>query len=116
KGKEKELQVAITALSKLTTGSIHLGVEKGSNSPFDSIEGVKKYTISGPHPAGNVGTQMNAIAPVNKGEVVWTIDAQDLVIIGELLLTGKYNAERIVALSGSAVKKPQYYRTRIGAE
>lgn len=115
-GKEKELQAAITALSKLTTGSIHLGVEKGVKSPFDSIDGVKKYTVSGPHPAGNVGTQINAIAPVNKGEVVWTVNAQDLVIIGELLLTGKYNAERIVALTGSAIKKPQYYRTRIGAE
>ncbi|HLS11515.1 MAG TPA: Na(+)-translocating NADH-quinone reductase subunit A [Flavobacteriaceae bacterium] len=116
RGKEKELQTAIDALSKFTTGSIHVGMEKGVASPFDSIQGIKRYSVSGPHPAGNVGTQMNAIAPVNKGEIVWTVNAQDLVIIGELLLTGKYNPERIVALTGSSVKKPKYYKTRIGAE
>lgn len=115
-GKEKELQAAIDALSKLTSGAIHLGVEKGAKSPFDTVSGVTKHFVSGPHPAGNVGTQMNAIAPVNKGEIVWTVNAQDLVIIGELLLTGKYNAERVVALTGSSVTKPQYYKTRIGAE
>lgn len=115
-GKEKELQAAVHALSKLTSGAIHLGLEKGVKSPFDTIEGVVKHSVSGTHPAGNVGTQMNAIAPVNKGEIVWTVGAHDLVIIGELLLTGKYNAERVVALVGSSVKKPQYYKTRIGAE
>ncbi len=115
-GKEKELQAAIDALSKLTSGSIHVGIEKGSKSPFETINGIEKHKVSGPHPAGNVGTQMNVIAPVNKGEVVWTVNAQDLVIIGELLLTGKYNPERIVALSGSPVKKAQYFKTRIGAE
>jgi len=115
-GKEKELQTAIDALAKLTSGAVHVGIEKGVNSPFNTLTGVKTYSVSGPHPAGNVGTQLNAIAPVNKGEVIWTVNAQDLVIIGELLLTGKYNPERIIALTGSSVAKPQYYKTRIGAE
>src|SRR5690606_89213 len=70
----------------------------------------------GPHPAGLVGTQINKIDPVNKGEVVWTIAPQDLVIIGELFLTGKFNAERVIALAGSSVKAPKYYLTKIGAE
>lgn len=116
KGKEKELQAAIDALSKLTTGSIHVGLEADTDSPFKGISGVEKHFVTGPHPAGNVGTQINAIAPVNKGELVWTINAQDLVIIGELLLTGKYNAERTIALTGSSVAKPQYFKTRIGSE
>ena len=72
--------------------------------------------MSGPHPSGNVGTQINKIDPINKGEVVWTINAQDLVIIGELLLTGRFNAERIVALVGSSVKKPRYFKTKLGSE
>ena len=115
-GKEKELQTAVTALSKLTKGKVHVGVGKGGNSPFKNLKDITLHTVSGPHPAGNVGTLINKIHPVNKGEVVWTIAAQDLVIIGELLLTGKFNAERIIALSGSEVKTPKYYRTRIGAE
>ncbi len=115
-GKEKELQAAVTALSKLTSGQVHVGVEKGGSSPFSGLKDISLHQVSGPHPAGNVGTQINKISPVNKNEIVWTITPQDLVIIGELLITGKFNAERIIALSGSEVKTPKYYRTRIGSE
>ncbi|MAP79772.1 MAG: NADH:ubiquinone reductase (Na(+)-transporting) subunit A [Aequorivita sp.] len=115
-GKEKELQTALTALSKLTSGKVHVGVGKSGSSPFNGLKDITLYNVSGPHPAGNVGTLINKVAPVNKGEIVWTIAPQDLVIIGELLLTGKFNAERIVALAGSEVKSPKYYRTKIGAE
>ncbi len=116
KGKEKELQAAISALAKLTPGKVHVSVGKSSSSPLTSIQGVELHKVSGPHPAGLVGTQINKIDPINKGEVVWTVSPQDLIIIGELLLTGKFNAERIIALAGSVVKAPQYYKTKIGTE
>lgn len=116
KGKENELQAALTALAKLTSGQVHVGIGKSSNSPFSGLKGITIHKISGPHPSGNVGTLINKIDPVNKGETVWTINAQDLVIIGELLLTGKFNAERIVALAGSAVEKPRYFVTKLGCE
>jgi Na+-transporting NADH:ubiquinone oxidoreductase subunit A len=115
-GKESELQAAVTALGKLTTGAVHISVGKNSNSPLAGLNGITLHKVSGPHPSGNVGTQINKIDPVNKGEIVWTVTPQDLVIIGELLLTGKFNAERTVALVGSSVKAPKYYKTIIGAE
>lgn len=115
-GKEKEIQTAITALAKFTNGKIHVGIGKNTSSIFTSINGVTLHRISGPHPSGNVGTMINKIDPVNKGEVVWTITPQDLVIIGNLFLTGTYQADRIVALAGSSLKSPQYYHTKIGAE
>lgn len=115
-GKEEELQTAIKALGKITPGLVHVSVGKNGNSPFNRIEDIALHKISGPHPAGLVGTQINKIDPINKGEIVWTLSPQDLVIIGECLLTGKFNAERTVALVGSSVKKPQYYSTKIGAE
>lgn len=114
-GKEKELQTAITALGKLTPGKIHVSVGAGA-SPLSSMEGVELHTVSGPHPAGLVGTQINRIDPINKGELVWTVSPQDLIIIGEYLLTGKFNAERVIALAGSSVKAPKYYTTKIGSE
>ena len=116
KGKEKELQVAISALAKLTEGAVHVTVGKDGNSPLAGLNDAVQHRANNLHPAGNVGTQINKIDPVNKGETVWTVAAQDLVIIGELFLTGKYNAERIVALAGSSVKAPKYYRTRLGSE
>lgn len=115
-GKEAELQAAVTALGKMTEGQVHVSVGKNSNSPLADLNGITLHKVSGPHPSGNVGTLINKIDPVNKGEVVWTVNAQDLVIIGELLLTGKFNAERAVALVGSSVKKPRYFKTRIGSE
>ncbi len=115
-GKEAELQAAITALGKLTPGKVHVSVGKSRKSPLAGLNGIELHGVSGPHPAGLVGTQINRIDPINKGELVWTISPQDLVIIGELLLTGIYNPERIVALAGSSVKTPKYYKTKIGTE
>lgn len=115
-GREKELQAAITALGKLTAGKVHVSVGKSSSSPLAGLSGIELHKVSGPHPAGLVGTQINKIDPINKGETVWTVSPQDLVIIGEMLLTGKFNAQRTIALVGSSVKKPQYYTTKIGAE
>ena len=114
-GKEEELQAAVTALSKLTSGDVNVSVGKNANSPLAGLNNIVLHKVSGPHPSGNVGTQIAKIDPVNKGEVVWTITPQDLVIIGELLLTGKLNAERIIALAGSSVEAPKYYKTKIGA-
>jgi Na+-transporting NADH:ubiquinone oxidoreductase subunit A len=116
RGKEAELQAAVTALGKLTPGKVHVSIGKGSNSPFSKLEGIELHKVSGPHPAGLVGTQINKLDPINKGEVVWTVSPQDLVIMGELLLTGKFNAERTIALAGSTVKSPKYFTTTIGAE
>jgi len=115
-GKEAELQAAITALGKLTEGKVHVSVGAKSNSPLAGLNGTSLHKVSGPHPSGNISTQIAQIDPINKGEVVWTVTPQDLVIIGELLLTGKFNAERIVAVVGSVVKNPKYYKTIIGSE
>lgn len=114
-GKEAELQAALSALNTLTSGGVHVSVGSG-NSVFSGLKDIVTHTVKGPHPAGNVGTLINKINPVNKGETVWTVAAQDLVIIGELLLTGHFNATRVISVSGSGVHKPSYYKTLIGAE
>ncbi|MFC4691053.1 Na(+)-translocating NADH-quinone reductase subunit A [Dokdonia genika] len=114
-GKEAALQAAVTALGKLTEGGVHVSISS-SASVFASLTGVTTYTVKGPHPAGNVGTLINKTSPINKGETAWTVAAQDLVVIGELLLTGKFNAQRVISVSGSSIKAPKYYRTIIGAE
>ena len=113
-GKEIELQAAITAVSKLTEGKVHVSVGANSNSPLANLNGIELHKVSGPHPSGNVGTQIAMIDPINKGEVVWVITPQDLVIIGELFLTGKFNAERTIALTGSQFSKPHYVQAIAG--
>ena len=117
KGKEKELQVALTALSKLTTGKVHVAVFKDSSlSPFRGLKDIVLHNVSGPHPAGNVSTQIAKISPINKGEVVWVVAPQDLVVIGELFLTGQLNLSRTVALTGASLTNPHYVTAIAGAQ
>jgi Na+-transporting NADH:ubiquinone oxidoreductase subunit A len=116
KGREAEIQEAITALGKLTDGKVHVSISKGSNlSPFNGVKGAEMHNLVGPHPVGNVSTQIANVNPINKGEVVWVVSAQDLVVIGELLLTGKFNVKRTVALTGSQFAKPKYVTAYPGA-
>ncbi len=107
-GKESELQAAVTALSKLTEGKVHISIGKNSNSPLTNITNASIHKVSGPHPSGNVGTQIAKIDPINKGEAVWVVTPQDLVVIGELLLTGHFNIKRIIALTGAQFIKTGY--------
>lgn len=117
KGKEAELQTAVTALGKLTEGKVHVSISSNSTlSPFANLSGVETHKVSGPHPSGNVSTQIAKIDPINKGEVVWVVSPQDLVVIGELFLTGKFNAKRTIALSGSKFNKPAYVTVFAGAQ
>ncbi len=115
KGKKAELQVALTALTKLTEGKVHVSVSS-SKSPLANAKGVEVHNVSGPHPVGNVSTQIAHINPINKGEVVWVVTPQDLVVIGELLLTGKLNLKRSVALTGSKINEPKYVSVFAGTQ
>jgi len=111
----EDFQLAVNALKTLSGGDVILGVQKGDTT-FDGIDGVKKYTIQGPHPAGNVGVLIHNVKPINKGETVWTVNGADLPLIGRCLRSGQFRAERLMALAGSEVEAPSYYRTMIGAK
>ena len=62
------------------------------------------------------------VAAVNMGangsekvSVWWLVANYGVITIGELFLTGKFNATRTVALAGSEVKEAQYYNVISGA-
>ena len=109
------LQTGIEVLRKLTAGKVHLSVRAGAEGDMPSLGGVELHTFRGKHPAGNVGVQIHHIAPVNKGEKVWTVNIQDLAIIGRLFNTGHADMTRTIAVTGSEVEKPAYVRTIAGA-
>ncbi len=117
KGLGAELQVGVDALKKMTGVTIHVNVpaEKGVAEELTKLENVEINTFSGKHPCGNVSVQIEKLDPINKGERVWFLDAQDLVVIGRLFLEGRYNTDRLVALTGQEVSHPQYYKVKKGA-
>jgi len=106
-------QTGINALAKLTDGKVNLGVNE--DSAFSSLKNVEINSFAGPHPAGNVGIQIHNTSPLNKGDIVWTINAQDVLFIGRLFETGKVDFTKTFALTGSEVENPKYYKTLLGA-
>ncbi len=109
------LQTGIEVLRKLTPGKVHLSVRAKAEGDMPSLAGAELHSFAGKHPVGNVGVQIHHIAPINKGEKVWTVNIQDLAIIGRLFNTGRVDMTRIIAVTGSEVEKPAYVRTAAGA-
>lgn len=115
KGNEKDFQTGLTALSKIA--EVHLGI--GAQQNADALVNAKDVDINvfdGKCPAGNVGVQVNHIDPVNKGEVVWTVDPTAVIFFGRLFNTGKVNLTRTIAIAGSEVKEPAYADVLVGAK
>jgi len=110
KGNEQAFQAGLTALSKIA--KTYVGI--GKDQPLESLKDVEVNIFDGPCPAGNVGVQVNHLDPVNKGEVVWTVDPTAVIFFGRLFLTGKVDLRRTVALCGSEVKQPAYVETLVG--
>lgn len=106
------LEKGLRALSQLTEGKVYLGVRAGSGLNSTAAETVE---FEGPHPAGNVGTQIAAVKPVNKGETVWTLDAATAARIGLLCEKGTPDYHTTIALTGPCIKDPHLIRTFIGA-
>jgi len=116
-GMDKLFQEGLNYINKLTKGKVHLNVDGHTNPSglFHKMKGVQINKIYGPHPSGNVGVQIHHIDPINKGDIVWYLEPQDVVVIARLFQEGKYDVSRIVALSGPQVIKPRYYRMISGA-
>jgi Na+-transporting NADH:ubiquinone oxidoreductase subunit A len=111
KNETAELQIGINALTKLTDGKVFIGIKpEQANGVFTGLKNVEINQFSGPHPAGNVGIQIHHISPINKGDIVWTIDPQAVVFIGRLFEAGKLNLTKTIALTGSEVILPKYYQ------
>ena len=116
-GMDELFQKGLDYVVKLTSGKTHLNIDGNTNPSkvFTDAKGVEINKISGAHPAGNVGVQMHHIDPINKGEVVWYLEPQDVISIARLFTEGKYDISRIIALAGPQVVKPRYCRMISGA-
>ncbi len=104
------VQTAVDALGKLAGCKVHVCVNavNASATPFGKLQNVVLHSVSGKHPAGNVGVQIHHISPVQKGEIVWTVSPVMLAAIGKLFNTGKYDVRRKIAVTGPKAINPAY--------
>lgn len=112
KGQEADFQTGLDALAKLTAGKVYVGIRNGS--AVKDMKGVEIVAFEGPHPAGNVGVQINHIKPINKGETIWTVGAADVILIGRLFNKGIADFSRLVEISGSETTERGYIKTISG--
>ncbi len=117
-GHEKEFQVGLSVLAKLTSGKVHLVHKAGIHfAPFTDATGVEKHTVAGPHPAGNVSLHIHKIDPIQHvGDVVWTVSVLDVIAIGTLFSKGKIAKDSVIAIAGPSVLVHErgLYRVRKG--
>ena len=117
-GMDKLFQKGLDYIVQLTNGKTYLNIDGNTNPSkvFSTVKGAEINKFSGPHPAGNVGVQIHHIDSINKGEVVWYLQPQDVIVIARLFTEGKYDVSRIVSLCGSQIERPRYYRIIAGAQ
>lgn len=116
-GRGADFQAGLNALTRLTDGPVHLNLNPKMNlsGVFRNSKNVKISYFSGKHPAGNIGTQISRLCPINKGETVWFVGPQDVATIGNLFNTGHYNPQKLIAFAGQGVDSPCYFHVLSGA-
>jgi len=103
-------QAGVTALSKLTDGSVVVTSKKAMELQHAEVQ-----TISGPHPAGNVGIQIHHSKSIKPGEIIWSVNAQHVITLGKLFLNGSYSPDILVTIAGPGATNPQTVFAKVGA-
>ena len=116
RNKEAEFKAGIEVLKKLTDGSVHIQTRNNSDPIFKNVEGTELNIINGSHPAGNVGVQIHHLDPINKGEVVWYMNPQEVLIVGRYALTGQFDGTKVLALTGENAIDRKYFKYIIGSQ
>lgn len=115
KEEKAAIETGMAVLARLTEGKVHLSARKGDEGFMAEVKGVEYHTFSGKHPVGNVGVQIHHIDRIAKGDIVWTVNIQDVAMIGRMVTTGKLDMSKTIAVAGSEVEKPCYKRVIAGA-
>ncbi len=110
-GEAANFQAAINVLAKIAP--VYVGVDKNATWAA-SLQNAEVTCFEGSYPVSNVGVQINQVAPINRGEMVWTVTPQEVVIIGRYVAKGQLDFSKTVALVGECAAKPQYYKVTMG--
>ena len=118
KDETKYFTWGIQILQKLVDCKVYVSTRNEDVSVLQKAishnENLEIHSFRGKHPAGNVGIQIAHIDPINKGDIAWTISPFGIIQIGKLFSNGIYDASKLVALAGSEVQSPQYFKTYSG--
>ncbi|MEL6643761.1 MAG: Na(+)-translocating NADH-quinone reductase subunit A [Pseudomonadota bacterium] len=105
----------LECVAALSEGATYLCHVEGADIPGGDVAGVEAAAFSGPHPVGLAGTHMHFLEPPDSTKTVWTIGYGDVLAIGRLFLTQRFDGTRVIALAGPICASPRLVRTTVGA-
>ncbi|MCQ2279952.1 MAG: NADH:ubiquinone reductase (Na(+)-transporting) subunit A [Bacteroidales bacterium] len=96
---------------------VHLCFRPDADNAWAELaQNVEIHNFIGPHPAGNVGTQVHRIAPLDKSETIWYIHPFDVARIGRLFSSHCLSFDKIFAATGPACTRPRYFSSVYGTD
>lgn len=110
---KKDLEAGVAVLSLVTDGKVYFCHDDSWTA--GALKGTEDVDVEGLYPASNAGVIIANVAPVDKGDVVWTLDAVTLGRIGALVNKGTLDASTLVAVTGPEVERPSLVKTLVGA-
>jgi Na+-transporting NADH:ubiquinone oxidoreductase subunit A len=118
-GRDDDFQLGLNALTRLTDGEVFLCIsaeDASGQNALTNAQNVRTQAFSGPHPAGNTSTHIHHLDPIAPGDTVWTVRAEEVVLIGELFRTGLIPDTKTIVLAGPKVKEEsrKHYQAQIG--
>lgn len=115
-GREEDFAKGLQVISLLSPRTVLSIAANETAAALTKASGVEIHQFKGPHPSGTTSVHINRVSPINKGETVWTLNYQDVAIIGHLARTGNLKLERVVSLCGTGIAKPRAITATAGAQ
>ena len=113
-GQEERFRFGIEILHRLTEGEVFVAAAADDDKVLKTFGDLVTHTYAGNYPAHDPGVLLYHTRKGPAENRSWYIDAQDLLLLAELLQTGRYPTGRMVVLAGSRAERPQHFQTRLG--
>jgi Na+-transporting NADH:ubiquinone oxidoreductase subunit A len=111
---EARLRFGLAVLNRLAEGRVFVAAAAADTEILKTFADVVTHTYAGNYPAHDPGVLVYRTRRQPAANRSWYIDAQDLLLLAELLQTGRYPTARTVVLAGSQAESPQHFKTRLG--
>lgn len=110
---QDDYQAGIDCLCMATNGKVYISHD--ASFSHKALKNAILVEFEANYPASNVGVQIANIKPVDKGDIVWTLDFATLGRIGKLINSGKHDFTTVVAVTGPEITAPAAVMTECGA-
>jgi len=114
-GREELLEFGLRVLERLAGTPAVVTACRDNAESLGGARSMIGRTILGDYPAHDPGVLLYRTKTSADQNHAWFIEGQDLLLIAELLQTGRFPTGRIVTLAGPAATRPGHFRTRLGA-